>query len=151
MWETMLGQAAAGESCVQIARQQCYRLPTAATVAAAANVATAEDEEKPNEQKREVAPKLEQVRRFCGVVARDLRPVDKHFVKLGGDGCTGVVRVNLGRVEFLPQSQLARELSHIFERHHPFVEAASVTYWRMRIVVAEAATHVRYVKVPIRT
>ena len=40
---------------MQIARQQCYRLPTAATVAAAANVATAEDEEKPNEQKREVA------------------------------------------------------------------------------------------------
>ena len=30
-------------------------MPTAATVAAAANVATAEDEEKPNEQKREVA------------------------------------------------------------------------------------------------
>ena len=55
MWELLLGQAAAAASCVQIARQQCYRMPTAATVAAAANVATAEDEEKPNEQKREVA------------------------------------------------------------------------------------------------
>ena len=51
----MLRQAAAAASCVQIVSQQCYRLPTAATVAAAANVATAEDEEKPNEQKREVA------------------------------------------------------------------------------------------------